>query len=73
MFLVIARRDHHFHLLTKSWLVSRCLKLRSCAYNQDIMKKGDDIHKGYITLDEFLSWYEQHCRNLPKDAATKVG
>ena len=36
------------------------------------MKKGDDVHKGYITLDEFLAWYEQHCRNLPKDAATKV-
>ena len=37
------------------------------------MKKGDDIHKGYITLDEFLAWYEHECRNMPKDAATKVG
>ena len=42
------------------------------AFDQDIQKKGENYNKGFITLDEFLAWYEEHCRHIPKDGKLKV-
>lgn len=61
-----------FEMMLVQWSVCIKSKTKLTKMFMDIQKRGEDTQKGYITLDEFLRWFERDGRNLLlRDSATR--